>query len=63
MYETLKSAAYNVRELELTTYDLGKADWLMTIHRQIEFVTASMKKVVDKPDYYSIENILNQDSK
>jgi len=40
--------------VELNTYDLGKADALQTSMRQIDEVLKSMNKVVSNPKKYTL---------
>lgn len=54
MYNHLRVAKSNVWNVELTTYDLGKADALQTSMRQIDEVLQSLNKVVSNPEKYML---------
>jgi hypothetical protein len=53
MYELLGVAKTNVWNVELNTFELGKADTLQHSMRQIEEVRQSLNKVLSNPLKYS----------
>lgn len=54
LYNHLQIAKNNVRQVELNTYDLDKADTLEISIRQIEEVIHSLNKVVSNPKKYTL---------
>jgi hypothetical protein len=54
LYDHLRVARSNILNVELNTYDLGKADALQTSMRQIDEVLKSMNKVVSNPKKYTL---------
>lgn len=54
IYNHLKVAKCNVNNVELNTYELGKADALQTSMRQIEEVMISIRKVISNPEKYTL---------
>lgn len=50
----MKVAKCNVNNVELNTYELGKADALQTSMRQIEEVMISIRKVISNPEKYTL---------
>lgn len=54
MYNHLRVAKSNVWNVEINTYDLGKADALQASMRQIDDVMQSLNKVIINPEKYML---------
>ena len=54
LYNALQNAKTNVWNVEINTYDLGKADTLQMSIQQIDIILQSLNKVVSNPKKYML---------
>lgn len=55
LYNALQNAKTNVWNVEINTYDLGKADTLQMSIQQIDIILQSLNKVVSNPKKYMLK--------